>query len=370
MVRRTMRACLWTQAATLGVIGVYVLWAHVRHRTEDLLTQALFFSTALLWPSVFHLLLVPTYFRSEKAASNGAGGTGAGARVGPLALSVALYLPLMVFLSSSKDMWKSLPTPAPLFLVLWILTACLFRWLRIGRLNDTGIHPGPLRGLDRWLELTARAFRPEIVILLGLVLLAISLREQYEIDLLDGRAMWITAEVGLGDRISAARVVLKYLGRLVYGGSLLVSAGTVVWLAVARLLRGLTALRLAVGLGITAGFLAICAITDFYISWLSFMLNGRLPNLDWVLFGLFFLNWAAPLCLVAMTARARRFREQAQQVVQAIVMYYAPLLLLDLAMSPFFVEKGGVAFEVFPFILAAFLGLQLLSWGYVRLALD
>ena len=248
-----------------------------------------------------------------------------------------------------------------------MLCACLCQWLRIRRWDDAGNHTASSLGLAHWLEVTTRILRPEVVLLLGSVLLAFSLWDRVSaVALLSGSEKWITAAYGLGARIDAAEVVLNYLGRLVYGGSLVVGAGTVVWLGMRRFTgTKLRAPRLTLGLGIAAGFLAICSITDYYFSWLSFLLDRHLPHLDWILFSLFFLHWAAPLSLAAMMVRARRSLEGTGPALRAVVAFYAPLVLFDLAMTPFFSTDFGS-----PFILTAFLGLQLLAWGYVGLALE
>ncbi len=364
-----MRVCLRAQAAILGMLGVYLVWADVFHGSkEEMLPQGLAFVTALVWPAVFYLMLILGYFRAMPAEDR-SGGVPAAANVWPLALALGLYLPMMILLSSEPRKWMP-PTTALPFFALWLFGACLRQWLRIGWSKDTSHAPAPSWGVGRWLEWTVHVFRPQVVLLMGSVILAFSLWEpRTAISLLNGSDRWITAEYGLGERINAATFILKYLGPLVYGGSLLVGLGTLVCLGQCKFSGArLKTSRLAAGLGIAAGILAIASITDYYFSWLSYLVQED-RKVQWALFGLLLLSWAVALVFAVMMVRVRRLNEESKSTLRALALLYSPLLLFDLAMSPFFVGELDSPFIDSPFILTTFLGLQFLAWGYVGLAL-
>ena len=359
-----MRNCLWAQAAILGMLGVYVMWADVLHGPkEEMLPQGLAFGTALLWPAVFYLLLILGYFRAMPAEDR-SGGVPAPPSVWPLALALGLYLPLMILLSSEPRKWMP-PTTALPFFALWLFGACLRQWLRIGWSKDTSHAPAPSWDMGRWLEWTVRVFRPQVVLVMGTVILAFSLwGPRTAISLLNGSDRWITAEYGLGEHINAATFILKYLGPLVYGSSLLVGLGTLVCLGLCKFSGArLKVSRLAAGLGIAASILAIASITDYYFSWLSFLLQED-RKVHWALFALLLVSWTAALLFAVMMVRVRRLKEESKSTLRTLALLYSPLLLFDLAMSPFFAGEFDS-----PFILTTFLGLQFLTWGYVGLAL-
>lgn len=368
MIRQAMRLCLWAQAALLGSLGLYVLASLVASSGTDEWSNLLGFSTALLWPAVLYLLTLSRFLRDETQRHGLAKPAGAVPRAFLLVLSVFLYLPLMILMSSDTSGWKAWPLAhISLFAVLWLFCTCAYRWLRCAGSAAPPENIRPRRDLRHWLETSSRILRAPVVLLLGAVLLVCSvwLLKTEVISVLNGDETWITAELGLGAQIPAAKVLLGYLGRLVYGGSLLLAACTVVLLLVCRFSSAaLRTSRIAAVIGPVAGFLAICSITDYYFSWLSFILDGRLPVADWILFVLFFLHWLVPLLFVAAVLRARRHREESVgQELRIVVVFYTPLFLFDLAMTPFFPDNLDNLF-----ILVAFLGLQFLAWGYLELA--
>jgi hypothetical protein len=335
------------------------------------------FLTALLLPPVLYLLTLPRYLRSADLRSEGTrshvqasdlpGPASPNPGPFPLVLSVALYLPLMILLAPGDSFTAaSLLKVVPLVLALWISCACFNQWLR-----ERSELPAETRRwsrlLDRCLEMTSRVTPSPVLLLLGAVLLAYSpWSGPGAMRLLDGRDMWITAQYGLGADISAAKIILGYLGRFVYGGSLLLAACAVVLL----LISGLSAPRLRTSraakvLGLATVFLAICSISDFYFSWLAFMTAGELPALRWIFFLLFFLHWLVPVFLAVSAWRTgRQGQDQARLRLRTAVVFYAPLLLFDLATTSFFLLDSS-----FGFILLAFVGLQLLAWGYLQLAI-
>lgn len=362
MIRQAMRLCLWAQAGLLGSVGLYVVLAFVASSSDtDKWPVVVAFSTALLLPAVLYPLTLSRYLRDETQGRGSPRPAGASPRAFPLVLSVALYLPLMILMSTG--IWNWPLGPIPLFLVLWLFCAYAYQWLRAERLPAPAENNRSPRDLGHLLETTSRFLRLPVVLLLGAILLAYSLWiEKDAFDLLKGHKTWITAEYGLGYRIPAARLLLNYLGRFVYGGSLLLAACTVALLLVCRFSRAtLRTSRVAAVLGLVAAFLAICSITDYYFSWLSFLLEGDLSAANWILFILFFLHWLVPLLFAVAALRASRKVEEAVQLeLRTVVVFYTPLLLFDLAMTPFFTRDL--------FILAAFLGLQFLAWGYLQLA--
>ncbi len=369
-----MRLYLWVAAAILGLLGVCVVAAFAAQGDEDKWYYVLIFSTALVLPAVLYLLTLPRYLRSEAQGRDLPIPAGASPGAFPLVLSVALYLPCMILMLSSHSELSLLPRQItislvpfiPLFLIPWIFCVCANRWL-CGERSAVPAENGRLpRGLYRCLEITGRFLPSPVLLLLGSVLLACSLwTENIAFNLLKGQETWITAEYGLGDKIPAARLFLNYLGRFVYGGSLLLAAATAVLLLICRFSGArLRASRAATVLGLATGFLAICSITDYYFSWQSFLLDAHLPAVRWILFLLLFLHWLVPVFLALSILRAGREVEgPARLALRTVVLFYAPLLLFDLAMTPFFIEGSS-----FSFILVTFLGLQFLSWGYLQLA--
>lgn len=371
-IGRGMRLYLWVPAVILGLLGVCVVAAFVAQGEWSLV---LMFSTALLLPAVLYLLTLPRYLRSETQGRELPLPVGASLGAFPLVLSVALYLPCMILMSSSdffelrflpQQFTISLVRFIPLFLIPWIFCICANQWLR-GERRVVPAENGRLPcGLSRCLEITSRFLRSPVLLLLGTALLACSLLiENNAFNVLNGQETWITAEYGLGEHISAASLFLSYFGRFVYGSSLLLAACTVVLLPVCRFssarLRGS---RAAAVVGLATAFLAMCSITDYYFSWQSFLLDDHLPAVQWILFLLLFLHWLVPLFLAVTVLRARREGEgPARLALRTVVLFYAPLLLFDLAMTPFFVQGSS-----FLFILVTFLGLQFLAWGYLQLA--
>jgi hypothetical protein len=228
------------------------------------------------------------------------------------------------------------------------------------------IHAGDYWG--RRLDRVSYYLRFHLMLLLGITLVTYSLlvTKAEAFPLLTGEVRWITAEYGLGQRFSVAAFLLTYLGRFIYVASLLLAACTVVLLVVFRFSAvALRNSRVAAALGLLAYFLAICSITDYYFSWISFLLEGNLPFLHWILFLFFLLHWLVPLLFAAAVIGKRRSREQTvDQELKIVIVFYTPLLLFDVAMTPFFVSN----FFVSPFFPAAFLGLQFLAWGYLALA--
>lgn len=373
-IGQAMRLYLWAPAAILGLLGVCVAAAFVVQGDQDKWYYVLMFSTALLLAPVLYLLTLPRYLRNEAQGRELPMPAGASPGAFPLVLSVALYLPCMILMSSSDGGLRLLPRQItislvrsiPLFLVLWIFCACANQWLHGERSMvpaEKGSLPG---GLHPCLEVTGRFLSSPVLLLLGAALLAYSLwTENIAFKFLKGQETWITAEYGLGEKIPAARLFLNYLGRFVYGGSLLVGACMVVLLLVCRFSSSrLRASPAAAILGLATGFFAIFSITDYYFSWQSFLLENHLPAVQWILFLLLFLHWLVPVFLAVSVLRAgREGKGPARLALKTVVLFYAPLLLFDLAMTPFFVEDSS-----FPFVLITFLGLQFLAWGYLQLA--
>jgi hypothetical protein len=277
-------------------------------------------------------------------------------------LSVALYLPLMILMAGDQP-FRVLPLLVPLFLALWIFCAWANQWLRGVRPELPAESRRFSRLLHRCLEMTSRVTPPPVLLLGGAMLLAYSLLSDRDaFHLLDGQEMWITAQYGLGQDISAARIILSYLGPFVYGGSLVLAACAVVLLLVSRFsVARLRTSRAAKVLGLATIFLAICSISDLYFSWLAFTTHDGLPTLRWIFFLLFFLHWLVPLFLGVNAGSGNPGVGRTQLAIRTAVVFYAPLLLFDLAMTSFFL---GDAF--FP---CAFVGLNLLAWGYLQLAM-
>jgi hypothetical protein len=372
---RAMRLYLWVPAAVLGLLGVCVVGVFVAQGDEDRWYYVLLFSTALLLPAVLYLLALPRYIRSETQGRDLTIPSGASPGAFPLVLSVALYLPCMILMSSSKSGWLFRPQQStvsfvvqfvPLFLIPWIFCACASQWLSGERNAVPAENARALSGLNRCVEIASRFLRSPVLLLLGATVLAYSLwTGTIAFNLLKGHETWITAEYGLGDKISVARLFLNYLGRFVYGGSLLLAACTVVLLLVCRFSSArLRASRAAAVLGLATGFLAICSITDYYFSWQSFLLEDHLPTVRWILFLSLFLHWLVPVFLgITVLTAGREVEGPARPALRTVVLFYAPLLLFDLAMTPFFAGDSS-----FSFILVTFLGLQFLVWGYLQLA--
>ena len=370
---RDMRVYLQVPAAILGTLGVYVVASFVVQDDKHKWYPALIFSTALLLPAVLYLFILPRDLRREPPGRDLNLAPGASPGAFPLMLSVALYLPCMILMVTSNDDFRlprqisiSLVRFLPLFFILWIFGACANQWL-CGKHNppptENGRVPG---GLRRSLELTSGFFSASVLFLLGTVLMACSLSTRNDgFDLLKGQATWITAEFGLGERISAARLFLQFLGRFVYGGSLLLAVCTVVLLAACRFSSvRLRASRAAAVAGLPAGFLAICSITDYYFSWQSFLLEDHMPPVQWILFLLLLLHWLVPIFLAVSILRVRlKGSSPARLELSIVILFYLPLLLFDLAMTPFFAGDSS-----FWFFLVSFLGLQFLAWGYLQLA--
>lgn len=373
-IERGIPLYLWVPAAIFGLLGVCVVAGFVAQSDEYKWHYVLIFSTALLLPAVLYLFTLPRYLRSETQGRDLTVPTGASPGVFPLILSVALYLPCMILMLSSDSELRVLPRQItislvrfiPLFLILWIFCACANQWL-CGERNmlpaENGRLPG---GLHRCLELTARFLSSPVLLLFGTVLLACSLwTRNIAFELLKGQETWITAEYGLGAHIHAASLFLNFLGRFVYGGSLLLAACTVVLLPVCRLSSArLRASRVVAVVGLATAFLAMCSITDYYFSWQSFLLDDHFPSVRWVLFVMLFLHWLVPVFLAASVLRAGREEAgPARLALRTGILFYAPLLLFDLAMTPFFAADSS-----FLFFLVSFLGLQFLAWGYLQLA--
>jgi hypothetical protein len=269
-----------------------------------------------------------------------------------------------MILMAGDQPFRALPIllAVPLFLALWIFCACANQWLRGERPELPAESRRFSRLLHRCLEMTSRVTPPPVLLLGGALLLAYSLLSDRDaFHLLDGQEMWITAQYGLGQDISAARIILSYLGPFVYGGSLVLAACAVVSLLVSRFsVARLRTSRAAKVLGLATIFLAICSISDLYFSWLAFMTDDRLPTLRWIFFLLFFLHWLVPLFLAVNARSGNPGSGRTQLAIRTTVVFYAPLLLFDLAMTSFFL---GDAF--FP---CAFVGLHLLAWGHLQLA--
>ncbi|MGO9083625.1 MAG: hypothetical protein ACLP6G_16570 [Terriglobales bacterium] len=373
-IGRSTRLCLWVPAAILGPLGVYVVVAGtdlggMDWRKADDWLALLVPSVAMLLPPVLYLLTLPRYLgsdvlRSEVQASDSPGPASTNPGPFPLVLSVALYLPLMILMAvdvppRAGPLFKAIP----LFLTLWISCASANQWLR----GESPVLPAENRRwsrlLDRCLETTSRFAPPPVLLLLGAILLAYTpWSDPDAIRFLKGQEMWITAEYGLGHDISAAKVILEYFGRFVYGGSLVLAACAVVLLLVSRFsVARLRNSRAAKILGLATVFLAICSISDFYFSWMTFLTSDRLPALRWIFFVLFFLHWLVPVFLgISVWSGAGQRENQARLRLRTAVVFYAPLLLFDLAMTPFFLGDA-----LFPCV---FVGLQLLAWGYLQLA--
>lgn len=293
----------------------------------------------------------------------------------PLILSVVLYLPCMFLMLSSDSELRVLPRQVtislvrfiPLFLILWVFCAWANQWLCGERTVVPAENGGLPGGLHRSLEMTSRFLPPSVLLLLGAVLLACSLRTgNIAFGLLKGQEMWITAEYGLGAHIHAASLFLNFLGRFVYGGSLLLAVCTVVLLSLCRFSSArLRASRVAAVVGLSTAFLAMCSITDYYFSWQSFLLDDHFPSVRWILLVMFILHWLVPVFLAVTVLRAgRESGGPARLALRTVVVFYAPLLLFDLAMTPFFAADSS-----FLFFLVSFLGLQFLAWGYLQLAI-
>jgi hypothetical protein len=373
-IGRRMRLFLRVPATIFGSLGVCVVAGFVAQDDRYKWHYVLIFSTALLLPAVLYLFTLARYLRSEAQERDLTIPAGASPGAFPLMLSVALYLPCMILMLSSDGELKFLPEQItisiarfiPLFLILWIFCACSNQWLR-GDRSVVLPKNGRLHGALHWcLRMTGHFLSSPVLLFLGVALLACSLWTGNDAsNLLKGQETWITAEFGLGERISAANLFLRYFGRFVYGASLLLAACSVVLLSVCRFSNTrLRVSRAAAVVGLATAFLAICSITDYYFSWQSFLLDEHLPAMQWILFLMLFLHWLVPVFLAVGVFRAGREEEgPARLVLRTVVLFYAPLLLFDLAMTPFFVEDSS-----FLFILVSFLGLQFLAWGYLQLA--
>ena len=367
---RAARLYLWVPAAILGPLGVYVVVAETtlggsHWRSADDWPSLLAPSVALLFPPVLYLLTLPRYLRSASLRNHVQASASPDPNPGPLplVLSVALYLPLMILMAGDQP-FRALPILAvPLFLALWIFCACANQCLRGERPELPAESRRFSRLLHRCLEMTSRVTPPPVLLLGGALLLAYSLLSDRDaFHLLDGQEMWITAQYGLGQDISAARIILSYLGPFVYGGSLVLAACAVVLLLVSRFsVARLRTSRAAKVLGLATIFLTICSISDLYFSWLAFLTNDRLPTLRWIFFLLFFLHWLVPLFLAVNARSGNPGAGRTQLAIRTAVVFYAPLLLFDLAMTSFFL---GNAF--FP---CAFVGLHLLAWSHLQLAM-
>jgi hypothetical protein len=366
---RAARLYLWVPAAILGPLGVYVVVAETalggsHWRSADDWPSLFAPSVALLLPPVLYLLTLPRYLRSTGLRNHVQASASPDPNPGPLplVLSVALYLPLMILMAGDQP-FRVLPLLVPLFLALWIFCAWANQWLRGVRPELPAESRRFSRLLHRCLEMTSRVTPPPVLLLGGALLLAYSLLSDRDaFHLLDGQEMWITAQYGLGQDISAARIILSYLGPFVYGGSLVLAACAVVLLLVSRFsVARLRTSRAAKVLGLATIFLAICSISDLYFSWLAFTTHDGLPTLRWIFFLLFFLHWLVPLFLGVNAGSGNPGVGRTQLAIRTAVVFYAPLLLFDLAMTSFFL---GDAF--FP---CAFVGLNLLAWGYLQLAM-
>jgi hypothetical protein len=366
---RAARLYLWVPAAILGPLGVYVVVAETalggsHWRSADDWPSLFAPSVALLLPPVLYLLTLPRYLRSTGLRNHVQASASPDPNPGPLplVLSVALYLPLMILMAGDQP-FRVLPLLVPLFLALWIFCAWANQWLRGVRPELPAESRRFSRLLHRCLEMTSRVTPPPVLLLGGAMLLAYSLLSDRDaFHLLDGQEMWITAQYGLGQDISAARIILSYLGPFVYGGSLVLAACAVVLLLVSRFsVARLRTSRAAKVLGLATIFLAICSISDLYFSWLAFTTHDGLPTLRWIFFLLFFLHWLVPLFLGVNAGSGNPGVGRTQLAIRTAVVFYAPLLLFDLAMTSFFL---GDAF--FP---CAFVGLNLLAWGYLQLAM-
>jgi len=353
-------------AAILGPLGIYVVvagtdWGRMDWGKWDWVAL-LVPSTALLLPPVLYLLTLPRYLRNH-IPSNLPGP--AGLNPGPflLVLSVALYLPLMIWMAEESFRSLKLLRAVPLVLALWIFCACANQWLRGESPVPGAENRGPSRLLHRCLKMTSWFTPPPVLLLLGAILLAYSPWADYgAIGLLNGQETWITAEYGLGHDISAARIILKYLGPFGYGGSLLLAACTLVLLLVSKFSAGrLRIFRAAKVLGVATVFLAICSISDLYFSWLTFLTADSLPALRWIFFLLFFLHWLVPVFLAVSAKNGNQGAGRTQLALRTAVAFYTPLLLFDLAMTSFFLADA--------FFPCLFVGLQLLAWGYLQLAM-
>lgn len=364
-IGRATRLYLWTPAVILGLLGVYVVIVLGTLHQSDQWIPAFCCFTALLFPFVLYGFTLPRYLRCETRIPDLP--IPAEANPGPFALvlSVALYLPVMILMLT--DSWRNIPSAIPLFLVLWIFCACAYQCLA-GEYTAVQAEAGRLsRFLCRCIHVTNRLFSPPALLLLGVLLMAFSLRTQgTSLDLLAGRVVWVTADYGLGYDIAAAGTFMNYFGRFVYGGSLLLSACTVVLLLMGRFssarLRTSWAARI---LGLAAGFLAICSITDWYCSWLTFLTltTEHLPAVQRILLIVFSLHWLAPLLLAISVLRGGSSPAR----LKTVVVFYAPLVLFDLAMTPFFLDDP-LGSQVTRLVLFAFVGLQFLAWGYLKLA--
>jgi hypothetical protein len=371
---RAMRLYRWMPAAILGLFAIYAVAAPSVHDKEDKWYFVLIFSTALLLPPVLYLLTLPRYLRRESPERDSPISGEARPGAFPLVLSVALYLPCMILMASSqqdevsllpRQITRTLVGSIPLFLILWIFCACASQWLRGERSVVPAENDRSPGGLHRCLKMTGRFLPPPVLLLLGAVLLTCTLwTDNSAFRLLKGQETWITAEYGLGEHIRAASVVLDFLGRFVYGASLLLAVFTVLLLAVCRFSSArLRASRAAAVLGLAAGFLAICSITDYYFSWQGFLLGNPLLAARF-LFLLLFLHWLVPASVAVSFLKAGgEGKYPPRLALRTVVLFYMPLLLFDFAMTPFFVEDLW-----FSFLLVAFLGLQFLAWGYLQLA--
>jgi len=361
-VRKTIRVCLWTQAAILLGVATYVLWARfVRGNNEW--QQAIVFATALVCPFIFYILLVPKYLRviQEDTGSEVH-------RTVPVVwrpvLAVALYLPLMILMASDPSQWSPL-VPLLCFFAFLLFGACFYQWLQIGSVNRARDQRASGESPNRRQRLIGRILSPQVILLVGVMILGFSCFERKAgISVLNGHETWITAEFGLGERINIATLILNLLGRVVYGGSLLIGLGTLICLGVFRLsTERLKSSGVPVGFGLATCILAIASLTDYYFSWLSFLLEHEPATLNWILFCLLLVHWVVPLLIAGLLMTSRRDKEEGQTALLSLMLLYAPLLLFDLAMTPFFTGDWW-----FHFILTSFLGLQLLAWGYLSLA--
>jgi hypothetical protein len=366
---RAARLYLWVPAAILGPLGVYVVVAETalggsHWRSADDWPSLFAPSVALLLPPVLYLLTLPRYLRSTGLRNHVQASASPDPNPGPLplVLSVALYLPLMILMAGDQP-FRVLPLLVPLFLALWIFCAWANQWLRGVRPELPAESRRFSRLLHRCLEMTSRVTPPPVLLLGGALLLAYSLLSDRDaFHLLDGQEMWITAQYGLGQDISAARIILSYLGPFVYGGSLVLAACAVVLLLVSRFsVARLRTSRAAKVLGLATIFLAICSISDLYFSWLAFTTHDGLPTLRWIFFLLFFLHWLVPLFLGVNAGSGNPGVGRTQLAIRTAVVFYAPLLLFDLAMTSFFLGNA--------FFSCAFVGLHLLAWGHLQLAM-
>jgi hypothetical protein len=111
-------------------------------------------STALLSPIVFQALLLQTYMRSEKPGGDLSGEGRGSNKVWRLILSVAMYLPLMIFMESDEGLGSTvgvavdISAPIPLSRPLLRLSPRMVAD-RIERSFDRIAGPKSLVGVDR-----------------------------------------------------------------------------------------------------------------------------------------------------------------------------------------------------------------------------